>query len=158
MRVGQGYDAHRFGEAGSADSIRLGGIAVPCDRELIAHSDGDVIIHALCDALLGAAGLGDIGQHFPDSDPQYQDVDSVELLEEVVNMLARRDFGALNADITLIAQAPRIFDFKDDMRVVLARLLGVEPEAINIKATTTEGMGFIGRKEGLAALATVLIE
>jgi 2-C-methyl-D-erythritol 2,4-cyclodiphosphate synthase len=158
MRVGQGYDAHRFGESGSANSIRLGGIAVPCDHEIIAHSDGDVIIHALCDALLGAAGLGDIGQHFPDSDPQYKDADSTTLLAEIVLKLAEADFRTLNADITLIAQVPRISVFRDDMCVAIAVLLDVEPAAVNVKATTTEGMGFIGRKEGLAALAMVLIE
>ena len=158
MRVGQGYDAHRFGESGSTDSVRLGGIAVPCDREIIAHSDGDVIIHALCDALLGAAGLGDIGQHFPDSDPQYKDADSTTLLTEIVRKLAQQNFKTLNADITLIAQLPRIAAYKDDMRTAIAALLDVEPAAINVKATTTEGMGFIGRKEGLAALAMALIE
>lgn len=158
MRVGQGYDAHRFGVSGSADSIRLGGIAVPCDREIIAHSDGDVIIHALCDALLGAAGLGDIGQHFPDSDPQYKDADSTDLLGETVLRLEQLSFRVVNTDVTLIAQTPRIARHKDEMRVAIADLLGIKQTAVNIKATTTEGMGFIGRKEGLAALALVLIE
>lgn len=158
MRVGQGYDAHRFGVSGSAESIRLGGIAVPCDREIIAHSDGDVIIHALCDALLGAAGLGDIGQHFPDSDPQYKDADSTGLLGETVLRLEQLSFRVVNTDVTLIAQIPRIASHKDEMRVAIADLLGIKETAVNIKATTTEGMGFVGRKEGLAALALVLIE
>jgi len=158
MRIGQGYDAHRFGESGSAESIRLGGIAVPCDCEIIAHSDGDVIIHALCDALLGAAGLGDIGQHFPDSDPQYKDADSTLLLRETLLELVRLDFSVVNVDVTLIAQVPRIAAYRDDMRMAMADLMDVEPAVVNIKATTTEGMGFIGRKEGLAALAVALIE
>jgi 2-C-methyl-D-erythritol 2,4-cyclodiphosphate synthase len=158
MRVGQGYDAHRYGESGSADSIRLGGIDVPCDREIVAHSDGDVIIHALCDAMLGAAGLGDIGQHFPDSDPQYRDADSADLLRETLAELELLNFRVLNADVTLIAEVPKIAVYKDDMCAAIADVLGVGSAAINVKATTTEGMGFVGRKEGLAALAMVLIE
>jgi len=158
MRVGQGYDAHRFGVSGSADSVRLGGIAVPCDREIIAHSDGDVIVHALCDALLGAAGLGDIGQHFPDSDAKYKDADSTGLLVEVAGQLEQLSFRIVNTDLTLIAQVPRIALYRDAMRAAIADLLDIDQTAVNIKATTTEGMGFIGRKEGLAAVAVALIE
>ena len=158
MRVGQGYDAHRYGESGTATSIRLGGVDVPFDHEIIAHSDGDVILHALCDALLGAAGLGDIGQHFPDTDPKFKDSDSTTLLVESLQKITDRGFRIVNADITLIAQVPRVATHKENMRRIIAELLGTGKDVINVKATTTEGMGFIGRKEGIAALATVLIE
>lgn len=158
MRVGQGYDAHRMGEPGSGRSIRLGGVDVPFDREIVAHSDGDVVLHALCDALLGAIGAGDIGEHFPDTDPAYKDVDSLLLLRDTAALVARQGFKPVNVDITLVAQAPRVTPFKAAMSQNIAEVLSIEIARVNIKATTTEGMGFIGRKEGLACLAVVLVE
>ncbi len=158
MRVGQGFDAHRLADPGTGQAIRLGGVEVPFDRKVIAHSDGDVILHALCDALLGAIGLGDIGQHFPDSDPAYKDADSVSLLRSTVEMMVQGGFKPVNIDLTLIAEAPRVSEFRSAIRARIAEVIGIESQLVNIKATTTEGMGFIGRKEGLACLAVVLVE
>ena len=155
IRIGHGYDAHRF--AAGANLV-LGGVAIDFDRGLAAHSDGDVLIHALCDALLGAAGLGDVGRHFPDTDPELAGIDSRILLRHVVALLDERGFGAVNADATVIAQAPRLAPHLPEMRANLASDLGIEPAAVNVKATTTEGMGFSGRGEGIAAHAVVLIE
>lgn len=154
IRVGHGFDVHRL-EAG--DGVTLGGVRIPCAYRLIAHSDGDVLIHALCDALLGAAGLGDIGQIFPDSDPRHRGRDSREFLREVVQRLAQRGYAAVNADLTLLAQLPKIAPHAAAMRAALAADLGVAESAVNIKATTTEGLGAIGREEGIAAQAVVLI-
>ena len=154
MRVGQGYDAHRFG----ADRpLVLGGVAVPHDQGLLAHSDGDVLIHALCDALLGAAALGDIGRHFPDTDPAYAAIDSRILLRRVVTALAERGLRVVNADLTVVAQRPRLAAHIPSMQANLARDLGVGAGQVNVKATTTEGMGFTGRGEGIAAYAVVLL-
>ena len=154
MRVGQGYDAHRFG----ADRpLVLGGGAVPHDQGLLAHSDGDVLIHALCDALLGAAALGDIGRHFPDTDPAYAAIDSRILLQRVVTALAERGLRVVNADLTVVAQRPRLAAHLPAMQANLARDLGVGAGQVNVKATTTEGMGFTGRGEGIAAYAVVLL-
>ena len=136
----------------------LGGVAVEFDRGLAAHSDGDVLVHALCDALLGAAGLGDVGRHFPDTSPELAGIDSRILLRRVVALLDERGFGVVNADVTVIAQAPRLGPHLGKMRARLASDLGVEPERVNVKATTTEGMGFTGRGEGIAAHAVALIE
>ena len=155
IRIGHGYDAHRF--AASAKLV-LGGVAIEFDRGLAAHSDGDVLIHALCDALLGAAGLGDIGMHFPDSDPKLAGTDSRILLRRVMALLDDRGFSVVNADVTIVAQAPRLAPHLGDMRANLASDLGVEVERVNVKATTTERMGFAGREEGIAAHAVVLIE
>ncbi|MCG8048148.1 MAG: 2-C-methyl-D-erythritol 2,4-cyclodiphosphate synthase [Candidatus Thiodiazotropha endolucinida] len=155
MRIGQGYDAHRF-EPGS--HLVLGGIEVPHDQGLKAHSDGDVLIHALCDALLGAAGLGDIGRHFPDDDPSYAGIDSRILLRWVMEQLHSKGLQVSNADMTIVAQQPKLAPYLDAMRDCLAGDLQLEEQRINIKATTTEGMGFTGRGEGIAALATVLLE
>ena len=155
IRIGHGYDAHRF--AAGANLV-LGGVAIDFDRGLAAHSDGDVLIHALCDALLGAAGLGDVGRHFPDTNPELAGIDSRILLRRVVALLDERGFGAVNADATVIAQAPRLAPYLPEMRANLASDLGIEPAAVNVKATTTEGMGFSGRGEGIAAHAVVLIE
>ncbi len=155
MRIGQGYDAHRF-EAGPR--LVLGGVEVPHDQGLKAHSDGDVVIHALCDALLGAAGLGDIGRHFPDSDQAYAGIDSRVLLRQVVERLQDRGFRVSNADITIIAQRPRLAPYIDAMCNCMATDLQLEPQRVNVKATTTEGMGFTGRGEGIAAMATVLLQ
>jgi 2-C-methyl-D-erythritol 2,4-cyclodiphosphate synthase len=155
MRIGQGFDAHRF-EPGSP--LVLGGIEVPHDQGLKAHSDGDVLIHALCDALLGAAGLGDIGRHFPDNDPAYAGIDSRVLLRRVMEQLCQNGLQVVNADMTIVAQRPKLAPYIDAMRGCLAGDLALEAQRINIKATTTEGMGFSGRGEGIAALASVLLE
>jgi 2-C-methyl-D-erythritol 2,4-cyclodiphosphate synthase len=155
VRVGTGFDAHAFGPG---DSVMLGGVRIAHTRGVTAHSDGDVILHALCDALLGAAGLGDIGEHFPDSDAQWQGADSTRFVATVMEMLKRRGFTVANADVTLLAQAPRIAQHRREIRHCIATTLGILEERINIKATTTEHMGFIGRSEGLAAIVTVLLD
>ncbi len=155
MRIGHGYDAHRF-EPGTR--LVLGGVEIEYDRGLAAHSDGDVLIHALCDALIGAAGLGDIGQHFPDTDAAYENIDSRVLLRHVMKRLEYRGFRVQNVDITVIAQAPRIGAYLQQMRANLSADLGVQPGELNIKATTTERMGFTGREEGIAAHAVALID
>lgn len=154
MRIGQGYDAHRF-EKGKA--LVLGGVGIPHDEGLQAHSDGDVLIHALCDALLGAAGLGDIGHHFPDSDQAYADIDSRILLRQVVERLHAAGWRIGNIDLTAVAQRPKLAPHIDNMRETLATDLKVDQQQVNIKATTTEGMGFTGRGEGIAAHAVVLL-
>ncbi|WP_305800212.1 2-C-methyl-D-erythritol 2,4-cyclodiphosphate synthase [Thiolapillus sp.] len=154
IRVGHGYDAHRFGYG---DHVVLGGVTIPHGQGLIAHSDGDVLIHALCDALLGAAGLGDIGRHFPDTDPALKDIDSRILLRRVVAELQQRGFRPGNVDVTVIAQKPRLSAHIQEMQSRLADDLGLDASQVNIKATTTENMGFTGRGEGIAAHAIVLI-
>lgn len=154
LRIGHGYDAHRFGPG---DHVVLGGVCIPHAHALVAHSDGDVLIHAVCDALLGAVALGDIGYHFPDSDPAYRGIDSRELLRQVVRAVAGRGYRTINLDATVIAQAPRLAVHIEAMRGHLAADLGVEGGAVNVKATTTEGMGFAGRGEGIAAHAVVLL-
>jgi 2-C-methyl-D-erythritol 2,4-cyclodiphosphate synthase len=156
MRIGQGYDAHRF-DAEPESRLILGGIEVPYDQGLKAHSDGDVLIHALCDALLGAAALGDIGRHFPDNDPAYAGIDSRVLLRQVIEQLQVIGLKLSNADMTIVAQKPKLSPYIDAMRKVLASDLQTDIDRINIKATTTEGMGFTGRGEGIAAQATVLL-
>ena len=154
-RIGHGYDAHRFAPGAK---LVLGGVAIEFDRGLAAHSDGDVLVHALCDALLGAAGLGDIGRHFPDTSPEFAGIDSRILLRRVVALLRERGFAVVNADATIVAQAPRLALHLDRMRAHLAADLAIEVDGVNIKATTTEGMGFAGRGEGIAAHAVALIE
>ena len=154
MRIGHGYDAHRFGEN---RPLVLGGVTVPHDRGMLAHSDGDVVIHALCDALLGAAGLGDIGRHFPDSSKDYENIDSRILLRRVTILLRERALGVGNADLTIIAQRPRLALHIEAMRANLAADMQVGVAQVNVKATTTEGMGFTGREEGIAAHAVVLL-
>ena len=155
MLIGHGYDAHRFGPG---DHVVLGGVRIPHDRGVVAHSDGDVLIHALCDALLGAAGLGDIGRHFPDTDPRYKNMDSRVMLCAVVALLGERQLRVINADLTLVAERPRIAKHVPEMRSLLAQDLAVAIERINVKATTTEGLGWIGRQEGLAAHAVALLD
>ena len=155
MRVGSGFDVHGFGPG---DAVMLGGVRVPHDRGVVAHSDGDVLLHALVDAMLGAAALGDIGQHFPDSDPQWRGADSTRFLTAALQMLTRRGQRVVNVDLTLLAQAPRIAVWRDQIRSNIANILGLAETAVNLKATTTEHLGFIGRSEGLAAMATVLID
>ena len=154
MLIGQGIDAHRFAPG---RRLVLGGIEVPHDQGLAAHSDGDVAIHALCDALLGAAGLGDIGHHFPDTDAAFENIDSRILLARVMASLAERGLRVHNADLTIAAQAPKLASYIDAMRETLAGDLGCPIERINVKATTTERMGFTGRGEGIAAFAVVLL-
>ncbi len=154
IRVGQGFDVHRL-EKG--DGLVLGGVRIDCPFRVVAHSDGDVLIHALCDALLGAAGLGDIGRHFPDTDPRHRGADSRLFLREVSRQLAAAGWRLGNADLTLIAEVPKIAPHAGEMRLRLAQDLGVDASALNIKATTTEGLGFTGRQEGIAAQAVVLL-
>jgi 2-C-methyl-D-erythritol 2,4-cyclodiphosphate synthase len=154
LRIGQGYDAHRF-EVGKP--LVLGGVTIPHDQGLEAHSDGDVLIHALCDALLGAAGLGDIGRHFPDNDPTYAGVDSRVLLRRVVALIQAESWRVGNVDLTAVAQQPKLSPHIGAMRECLAADLAIPTAQVNIKATTTEGMGFAGRAEGIAAYAVVLL-
>ena len=155
MRIGQGYDAHRFAPA---RPLVLGGVSIPFDLGLAAHSDGDVLIHALCDALLGAAGLGDIGGHFPDSSTEFEGIDSRVLLRRVMGLLDRAGFVVHNVDLTVVAQRPRLATHVPAMRACLGEDLQLPPDRVNIKATTTEGMGFTGRGEGIAAYAVALLE
>lgn len=155
LRIGHGYDAHRFVEGGT---LVIGGVTIPHSHSLLAHSDGDVLIHALCDALLGAAGLGDIGRHFPDTEDEYENVDSRKLLRHVRELLWHKSLYIGNADITLIAQVPRMAPHVDAMCDCLAEDLDIDRSLINIKATTTEGMGFTGRKEGIEVHAVVLLQ
>jgi 2-C-methyl-D-erythritol 4-phosphate cytidylyltransferase/2-C-methyl-D-erythritol 2,4-cyclodiphosphate synthase len=154
MRVGSGIDVHAFGPG---DFVTLAGVRVPYTRGVVAHSDGDVILHALCDALLGAAGLGDIGQHFRDDDPQWKGADSKQFVTAVLGMLKQRGMRVLNADVTVLAEAPRLARYRPEMRRTLAELLEVDESRVNVKATTTERLGFIGRSEGLAAQAIVAV-
>jgi 2-C-methyl-D-erythritol 2,4-cyclodiphosphate synthase len=158
IRVGQGFDVHRFAAPEEHRPLVLMGCEIPHDRGLAGHSDADVMLHALMDALLGAAGLGDIGQHFPDTDPAYNGADSAQLLEQVVGDLAERGWQVVNADVCLIGERPKIGPHRNRMRDHVAPLLGLSPDALNVKATTTEELGFTGRGEGLAAQAVVLIQ
>ncbi|HPF26304.1 MAG TPA: 2-C-methyl-D-erythritol 2,4-cyclodiphosphate synthase [Steroidobacteraceae bacterium] len=154
MRIGSGFDVHAFGPG---DSIVLAGVRIAHSRGIIAHSDGDVVLHALCDALLGAAGLGDIGMHFPDSDPLWKGVDSSRFVTTVMEMLRVRGWVVGNADITVIAEQPKLAPYRLEMRRTLAQLLVVGENQVNIKGTTTEDLGFLGRREGIAAQAVVLL-
>ncbi|NOX08301.1 MAG: 2-C-methyl-D-erythritol 2,4-cyclodiphosphate synthase [Gammaproteobacteria bacterium] len=156
MRIGQGFDAHAF--ADDAGDLIIGGVMIPYKRGLRAHSDGDVLLHALCDALLGAAGAGDIGQHFPDTDPAFSNVDSRELLRNVNDTIQQEGYRVHNLDLTIIAQAPKMAPYLETMSQHIANDLNIDSAQTNIKATTTEQMGFTGRKEGIAALAVVLLE
>lgn len=155
MRIGHGYDVHAFGDG---DKIVIGGVVIPHQRGLIAHSDGDVLLHALCDALLGAAALGDIGKHFPDSDMQYRNIDSRALLRMVYAKLNQLGWKLANADMTIVAQAPRMATYIPRMAETIATDLQADLSQINVKATTTERLGFTGREEGIACYAVVLIE
>jgi 2-C-methyl-D-erythritol 2,4-cyclodiphosphate synthase len=155
MRIGHGYDVHRFGEG---TEVVLGGVHIPHSRGLEAHSDGDVLIHAICDALLGAIGQGDIGRHFPDTDAANAGIDSRLLLRRVVALVHDAGWQLANLDSTLVAQAPRMADHISAMRDKLAADLAVAPQQVNVKATTTEKLGFTGREEGIAAHAVVLLQ
>ena len=154
MRVGSGFDVHAFGPG---DSVVLGGVRVPHNRGVVAHSDGDVLLHALVDAMLGAAGLGDIGHHFKDTDPRWKGADSQHFVRAVMDMLRARGLRVGNADVTVLAERPKLSPVRDDIRRQVAQLLEVEPERVNVKATTTEKLGFLGRAEGIAAHAVVLL-
>lgn len=154
LRIGNGYDVHRFGEG---DHVVLGGVTIPFTRGIVAHSDGDVVIHALCDALLGAAGLGDIGRHFPDSDPEHKDANSRQFLRRVVALLKAQRLTLANADMTIVAEAPRVSAYISTMINNLTVDTNSKPGQINVKATTTEGLGFAGRGEGIACYASVLL-
>ncbi len=155
MRVGQGFDVHRL-VAGRR--LVIGGVEIAHERGLLGHSDADVLLHAICDALLGAAALGDIGAHFPDTDARYAGIDSRALLRHVRALLAERGWQVVNVDATIIAEAPRMAPHIARMRANIAADLGLEPGAVGVKATTTEGLGFAGRGEGIAAQAVALID
>ena len=154
MRVGHGFDVHAFG---SGDHIMLGGVRIDGERGLEAHSDGDVALHALCDALLGAAGLGDIGQHFPDTDPAFHDADSRVLLRSVMDKIKQLGWRVNNIDVTIIAQAPRLSDHLPAMCACVASDCAVNERQVNFKATTTERLGYVGREEGIACHAVILL-
>jgi 2-C-methyl-D-erythritol 2,4-cyclodiphosphate synthase len=154
MRIGTGFDVHAFG---GGDFIMLGGVRIVHTKGVVAHSDGDVVLHALCDALLGAAGLGDIGEHFVSGDPHWKGADSTRFVRLVMAMLQERQLRVGNVDITVLAEEPKLAPYRGTMRQQLATLLEVSPQQVNLKATTTEGLGFLGRAEGIAAQAAVLL-
>jgi 2-C-methyl-D-erythritol 2,4-cyclodiphosphate synthase len=154
-RVGLGYDVHPFTEG---RPLVLGGVTIPFHRGLAGHSDADCLVHAICDALLGAISEGDIGMHFPDSDPQYKDVESLLLLGKVAEMVAGKGFRIANIDATIVAQAPRMAPYRSQMEERITTQLGLEKARVNVKATTTEGLGFTGRGKGIASYAVVLVE
>ncbi len=154
MKVGSGFDVHAFGPG---NAVMLAGVRVPHTFGVVAHSDGDVVLHAVCDALLGAAGLGDIGQHFSDKDAKWKGADSAQFVTAVLKMLSEKNLRVGNCDVTVIAEAPKVGPVRDQMCRRLAELLAVTPENVNIKATTTERLGFLGRSEGIAAQAVVLL-
>ena len=155
VRIGQGYDVHRIADG---EKLWLGGILIPYGKGTIAHSDGDVLIHALCDALLGAANLGDIGTHFPDTSGEYENIDSKVLLERTCRLLSENGFQIVNVDTTICAQKPKLKEYIPRMESILAEVMDIEADRISIKATTTEGLGFVGREEGIAVHAVGLIE
>ena len=154
FRIGNGYDVHRLAEG---LTLTLGGVRIPHTKGCVAHSDGDVVIHALCDALLGALALGDIGRHFPDTSEEFRGIDSKILLSRTCAMVRERGYSLVNADMTLLLQAPKIAPYVDEMRDALAQAMGVSADAVSIKATTGERLGFVGREEGVEAYATVLL-
>jgi 2-C-methyl-D-erythritol 2,4-cyclodiphosphate synthase len=154
MRIGTGFDVHAFGRG---DFIMLGGVRIVHTKGVVAHSDGDVVLHALCDALLGAAGLGDIGEHFASGDPRWKGADSARFVRLVMAMLQERQLRVGNVDITVLAEEPKLAPYRGTMREQLASLLEVSPQQVNLKATTTERLGFLGRAEGIAAQAAVLL-
>ena len=154
MRVGFGYDVHKLVRG---RQLVLGGVEIPFEKGLLGHSDADVLTHAICDALLGAAGLGDIGIHFPDTDPKYKGISSLKLLHEVLGMLSENGFTIVNIDTVIFAEAPKLSPFRQAMQTTLAKTLKLASEQLNIKATTTEGLGTIGQGDGIGAMAVVLI-
>ncbi len=154
-RIGQGIDRHRLV---AGHRLILGGVEIPWEKGLLGHSDADVVCHALCNALLGALGEGDIGQHFPDSDPRYKDASSLELLHSVAALVGEKGYRVINADVTVLAEKPKLAPYRGTMQERVAGVMGVDSQDVNIKATTGEKMGFIGREEGLEATAVVLLE
>jgi 2-C-methyl-D-erythritol 2,4-cyclodiphosphate synthase len=154
FRIGQGYDVHRLVPE---RPLVLGGVAVPYERGLLGHSDADVLLHAVTDAVLGAAGLGDIGRHFPDTDAYYKGIASIKLLEEAARLIAEAGWTPVNVDATVVAQAPKLAPYRDEMAANIARVLNIETSAVNVKATTEEGLGFTGRGDGIAAYAVCLL-
>ncbi len=155
MRIGMGYDVHPLV---TQRKLVMGGITIPYEKGLNGHSDADVLVHAICDAMLGAAGLGDIGMHFPDTDPEFKDIYSIVLLESVREMVAEKGFEVINVDATIFAEAPMMSPYRDAMRDKLAETIRIGSGDINIKATTTEGIGIIGNKDGIGAMSIVLID
>lgn len=155
IRIGQGFDVHAFGDG---DHVMLGGVRIPHGRGVVAHSDGDVVLHALCDAMLGALALGDIGRHFPPSDPRWRDADSRMFLRHCRALVEARGYGVGNVDVTVMAERPKVGPHADAMREYIAADLAVGIDAVSIKATTTERLGFTGREEGIAAMAVCLLE
>ena len=155
MRVGIGYDIHRLVKG---RPLILGGVSIAFDKGLLGHSDADVLAHSICDALLGAAGLGDIGMHFPDTDPQFKDISSLKLLRETRRMVVKKGFRIVNLDSVLFAEAPKLGPHRQLMQTTLAEVMNIPADAINIKATTTEGLGVIGKGKGIAAMCLALIE
>jgi 2-C-methyl-D-erythritol 2,4-cyclodiphosphate synthase len=155
MRAGIGFDVHRFG---AKRPLRLGGVEIPGAKGLLGHSDADCLLHAVADALLGAAGLGDIGEHFPDTDPAYKGADSADLLARVSVLVARAGFQVVNVDATVLAEKPKLAPYRDAMRRRIAGVLSLPPDAVGVKFTTTEGLGAIGRGEGIASQAVCLLE
>jgi 2-C-methyl-D-erythritol 2,4-cyclodiphosphate synthase len=155
MRIGHGYDVHAFGEG---NHIIIGGVRIPFKHGLLAHSDGDVLIHSLCDALLGAAAMGDIGKHFPETDPRFLDINSRKLLRSVVSLIKSKGYSVVNIDSTIIAQAPKLAPYIDAMVENLASDLESDTDVVNVKATTTENLGFEGRSEGIACHVVALIQ
>ncbi len=154
IRIGQGFDVHAFGEG---DHVMLGGVRIAHERGIVAHSDGDVVLHALCDALLGAVALGDIGRHFPPSDPRWKDVDSRVFVRHCDHLIRNLGWRVGNADVTVICERPKVGPYAEEMRRLIALDLGIEIDAVSVKATTTETLGFAGRGEGIAAQAVCLL-
>lgn len=155
MRIGHGYDVHRLVEG---RDLILGGVKIPCEKGLLGHSDADVLLHAVSDALLGAAGLGDIGRHFPDTDPQYKGADSLELLRQVYRKISEKGYKVGNIDVTMIAQRPKLKDYIPQMQANIAAAVEAEPDRVNVKATTEEKLGFTGTGEGMSCHAVCLLE
>ena len=155
MRIGIGYDVHRLTVG---RKLVLGGVTIPFEKGLLGHSDADVLVHAVCDALLGAAGLGDIGLHFPDADPKYKDISSIKILDKTYELVNSKNFKIANIDSTIFADAPKLSPYKEAMKKNIARSIEIEPECVNVKATTFEGLGMIGKGEGIGAMCVVLIQ
>jgi 2-C-methyl-D-erythritol 2,4-cyclodiphosphate synthase len=155
MRIGIGYDVHQLV---TGRKLVLGGVAIPFEKGLFGHSDADVLIHAVCDALLGAAGLGDIGLHFPDTDPEYKDISSIKILVKTYELVSSKNFKIINLDSTIFADAPKISPYREAMQKNIARTIEIEPDCVNVKATSFEGLGMIGKGEGIGAMCVVLIQ
>jgi 2-C-methyl-D-erythritol 2,4-cyclodiphosphate synthase len=155
MRIGMGYDVHRLVEG---RKLVLGGVTIPFEKGLLGHSDADVLVHAVCDALLGAAGLGDIGLHFPDTNSEYKDVASIKILAKTYELISAKGFSIMNLDSTIFADAPKLAPYRDAMQKNISRTIEIEQDRVNIKATTFEGLGMIGKGEGIGAMCVALID